>query len=265
MEGVFRNSSGVLFAVGSMAPLFRRATNLWAAYSLGSRGQCSVSPGHLPIISVGRHIYELANQGWQRIASARGKITLLWASTTKRFYVQLNNGQNNSQLAVGGRNGAWRSLPLTLADDDQIRLLVGIPGKHAVAISEKNLVYALGPKKPRRIALGPELRGLTIHSAAAIGGRLLLAGQVGAAPTARSVLAEIGPTQVTLAEELWPLEADDYFAVLLLDASKRLLVASHHGQLRVQEVDGSWRNGKLEIDEPPPPIDISGRGPARAR
>lgn len=260
VQSIFKTDGEALFAVGSRAPLFRRASGLWAAFPLGNRGRAAVSPGRLPVISVGRHIYQLSGSSWRRIASARGGIRALFAAKPNRVYVVTTQ----NQLFVGGSR-SWQRVPITLPVGDQIRSLVGLPGKAPLALTDQNHLYALQPKGAKLVTTGPELRGLQIHAMGVAGGRLLLAGRVGASRDGKTVLAEVGKSKIQTLTPLWPLEPDDRFALIYQDHKNRLLVGSHQGQLRVQEKDGQWRNGELRLAPPSPPEDFKHSAPARSR
>jgi hypothetical protein len=260
VQSIFKTNGEALFAVGSRAPLFRRAGGLWAAFPLGNRGRAAVSPGRQPIISVGRHIYQLQGSSWHRIASARGGIRALYAANANRFYVVTTQ----DQLFVGGRK-SWQRLPITLPAGDQIRAIIGVPGKHTIAVTEQNLTYKLHPKGARLLARDPSLSGLEIHAMGVVSGRLLLAGRLGAAADSKTLLAEISASKMTPLTPLWPLEPDDRFALVYENHEKKLLVGSHQGQLRIQGKDGLWHNGELKLAPPAPPENFKNSTPARSR
>ncbi len=252
-------AGGGLFAVGSRAPLFRKRAGLWSAFHLGNRGRSAVSPTRMPMISVGRHIYELTGKSWTRVASAKGAVRALYASRAKQVYLVTTK----DQLYVGYKS--WRLLPIKLPKGDKIRSIFGLPGKHTLALSAQNRLYLLQAKGARLLPLGPKFRGLRIHATGIIAGKLMLAGHIGSGPKRKSILAEIGTQKLTAVSDLWPLEPGDRFALLYEDKDKRLMVASRQGQIRVQGKDGLWTNGALDVSPPAPPGDFSQSGPARSR
>lgn len=260
VQSIFKTSTDALFAVGSRAPLFRRAKGLWAAFPLGNKGRAAVSPGRLPIISVGRHIYELSGSSWHRIASARGAVRALYAANANRFYVVTTK----NQLFLGGRK-SWQAIAIKLPVGDQIRSLIGVPGKQTIALTEQHRLYSLHPKGARLLATGPAFAGLEIHAIGVVDGRLLLAGRQGKGANKKSILVELRKSKLKTLTSLWPLEPDDRFALIHQDYKKRILVGTHQGQVRVQNTDGNWRNGEIQLAPPGPPEDFSKSRPAHSR
>jgi hypothetical protein len=260
VQSIFKTNTDALFAVGSRAPLFRRNGGLWAAFPLGNKGRAAVSPGSLPIISVGRHIYQLSGSSWHRIASARGAVRALYAANANRFYVVTTK----NQLFLGGRK-SWQVLPIALPAGDQVRSLIGVPGKQTFALTVQHRLYSLHPKGARLLAMGPAFAGLEIHAMGAVGGRLLLAGRQSAAKGGKTVLAELVKSKIKMVAPLWPLEPDDHFSLITADHNKGLLVGTHQGQVRVQDTDGKWRTGEVQLAPPGPPEDFSKSVPARSK
>ncbi len=256
---LYPSGTSDFFAVGSRAPLFRRRAGVWSAFHLGNRGRAAVSSGPAPIIAVGRHLYELTGSSWMRIASAKGKVRALFASRPNQIYLVTTRGQ----LYVGRKS--WRKLSIKLGADDEIRSIVGVPGKQTVALTKKNKLYLLQKKGAKLLTLGPELRGLKIHAMGVAANTVLLAGQLGSGATAKTLLVKVEKNTASAAGELWPLQPGDRFALLYEDPQNRLLVASHQGQLRLREKNGRWRNGEVDIAPPPPPENFTKSGPALAK
>lgn len=256
---IFKGVGSDLFAVGSRAPLFQWQAGVWSAFHLANNGRSAVSPGALPTISIGRHIYELIGGSWIRIASAQGAIRALHAARANEIYLVTTTGK----LFVGRKN--WKPLPITLPAGDQIRAIVGLPGKHEVALTEQNRLYLLTRKGARLMALGPEYRGLEVHTLAVAAGKLLLAGRVGVGAGQKNILAEVESQKLVTTDSLWPLQAGDQFALLHEDHKQGLIVATRQGQVRIKNKDGSWSNGRLDIAPPSPPENFSGSGPARSK
>ncbi len=256
---LYRNGSEGLFAVGSRAPLFRRKAGVWSAFHMGNRGRAAVSPGQQDIISIGRHIYQLSGTNWQRVASAKGRIRALYSPHKKQIYV----ATTRDQLYVG-RNG-WRKIPIKLVAGDKIRAIAGVPGKATVALTVQNRLYLLGKKGAKLISLGAKFRGLEVHTMGVAKGKLLLAGRLVAGASERTLLLELAKGKLKDIGPLWPLEAEDRFALLYEDGQKRLLVASHRGQVRLRDETGRWRNGVVVLAPPAPPEDFTKSAPALSK
>jgi hypothetical protein len=256
---IFKGVGSDLFAVGSRAPLFQWHAGVWSAFHLANDGRSTVSPGALPIISIGRHIYELSGSSWIRIASAKGAIRALHAARANEIYVVTTTGK----LFVGRKN--WKPLSIPLPAGDQIRAIVGLPGKQEVAVSEQNRLYLLTRKGAKLMSLGPEYRGLEVHTLGVASGKLLLAGRVGVGADQKSILAEVASQKLVTMDKLWPLQSGDQFALLHEDHKHQLIVATRQGQVRIKNQEGTWSNGLLDIAPPPPPENFSGSRPARAK
>ena len=211
------------------------------------------------MISVGRHIYELSKGSWLRVASAKGAVSSLYAATSNRIHVATTRGK----LYVGRKS--WRQLPLTLPEGDSIRMIVGLPNKHTVALSAQNRLYLLTPKGAKLMALGAQYRGLEVDSLGVAEGKLLLAGRLGTGVDRKSILAELGSQKLVPIDTLWAIAPDDRFAVIHSDHKQRLMVATEQGQVRVKSRNGQWRNGEVDIAPPPAPEDFTRLGPARAK
>lgn len=259
VAAVYRSVQGVLYAVGQRAPLFRLEKGAWSMYPLVQRGKARASSGDLGIFAVHRTIYELGQGGFRKIATAKGTVSALWASSAKRLYVV-----TDEQSLWSGNSSSWRPIRLPLDKGEAITDVVGVTGHDAIALTTSHRLFKVDGKNARQISMGEELQGLTVHALADVHGRLLLAGVLGSGAEQSSVLAEVSKGAVQKIAELWPLKEDDRFALLASTPDLGILVATRRGQLQVLGKDGTWRPGQLHTDPPKGPTPADGRAPAPA-
>jgi hypothetical protein len=259
VQAVYRTGEQ-LYAVGHLAPLFRREGALWSVYPLGNRGDTRASRGPDAIISIGRHLYQLNEEGaWKHIGSTRRSIRSVYAQSPKLIYAATEDGS----LWKGSRR-AWKQESLTLPANDQIKWIIG-SGKLVLLISEQHGVWARQPKGWKQLQEIP----LEIQAAGSAHGKVFLAGttpksNAGESGT-ESMLFEIDSSLKVSKKELWQLEEGDHFSLIQEASEQRLVVVSHHGTLQIRDAGGQWLAGQVSLAPPPPPQDFKGRGPAKAR
>lgn len=258
--GAFEGADGTIYAVGTRSPLFARTNGLWSASPLVNRGSSAVSLGPTPVISSGRHVYQLQAKGWQRIASTKSRLRALWTANAKRIYV----ATARNVIAVGGPR-SWKSLAApSFSDGEEVRQIIGLGnGKQVVAITNQNKVLALGASKATALPFTAGLENFDIHTYGVSQGSVILAGQAGVPGARRSVLARVEGGKVRFDMELWPLTEGDRFALLRADGDG-LLIVSHQGQVRQMSTAGVWTNGMIEVKVPASVIPTPGQKPARS-
>ncbi len=255
VKAIYQSTAGKLFAVGDRAPLFSYENGVWAAFPLARKGSAAANSGSLPIIALRRKIYELGTNGWRPIGTGPAVVDQLWAASSKRIVLSDVKGQ-----LWAGHGEVWRRIKISLATDDRIAKIVGLPGGLIVALTAKGFLYSIGKRlaKPLRAAgVGPILK---VQMVAVANRKLLAIGQ--AENTNR--LYEIGGKMLTPIVALWPLQQGDRF-VMITSVASSLLIATEQGQAQIRQQDGSWHPATIGIQRPSPPMQFSNVGPARSR
>ncbi len=261
VQTVMRSPKGVLYAIGNRAPLFKQSAGIWSASPLKNRGASTFAKGPHSIITTGRHVYQLTAKGWSRIASARGTIRSIWAANPRRFWI----ATEDNLLYSGGRN-SWRPIRVNLPEGDTIATLLGIASTNTVfAFTKKNRILLVTPKAARILPIPSSMAKLQIHTSAVVNGKVLVAGTIGAGTQTRSVLAQVGTKGIAELSPLWPIAEGDRFTVLVENKNQQLVVATHHGQIRIREGDGRWKNGVLKAELATPKPSFSDSKPAHTR
>jgi hypothetical protein len=247
-----RSPSGELVAAGDQAPPFRFKGAAWHAEPVGNRGSATLSQGApVPALAIGRHIYTLEKNAWQRRASAAKSVTALWAGTTTTFIAATSDGG----LA---RWDGKRFTPVKtgLAAGDAIATLVGGSSKQVFGRSKAGRWIRVGGGA---LALAKELEGFDEHAAGIGGdGGLLLAGAVAGRP----VLVRGEKNRLVAAGDLPALASGDRFAVVWAQGGE-LLVATRGGAVRVRGAAGSWAEGRVAGELPA--VKRTPGAPARSR
>jgi hypothetical protein len=267
---ILRAGSGVLFAAGDSAPLFRRERGVWYAHPLPNRGRASVSQGGAAALGIGRHVYVLEADGWKRQGQAPDDIAALWARDSNHFVVATRTG---GLYRSDGRR--FEAIEQPLDDGDHITGLYGRSGGELYAIAASGAVLQVGAQRAREARFPAALEGARIDAAGympdgspaiamAVAAPAAEAGEgrVSAASAERTALVVLRGGALTLVDWLPPLAAGDRIAAIGAHAGAAI-VASRRGVVAIRSGDG-WRDGHVSAALPADSPPRRGAGPARS-
>jgi hypothetical protein len=248
-----------LYAIGNRAPIYELKNKVWIATPLPNRGTAALSiGGHAGTAAVGRHIYQLKANKWERLTTAERRVTSLWAGSSKKIYVATTRGR--LRFTDGKK---WAVIRNAMATEDSVFAMRGAKNGEVYGLASSGLVLWVHRPQAQEVLFEGDLADFSIHAmGTGRGGQVVLAG-VDSGGTAR--LLGLAKGAVKVLDDLPALTEGDRFTVVVTDKKGTVLVGTRSGRVQLSAQKGTWQDrpigGRLAAQTPEIP---PGSAPARA-